>query len=206
MDLLDLVITEIVHDAQNHGEKERIRTLRDLDAAALQLWDTLQVLLDDSVDISMVRQKTFAQIPRDQVLEAGAQVVTLTRPPDDKYYPELVERYRRVRRFLPTLLSHVVFEGTQAGQPVLAAWRFLTQIEHQRHPAMQQAPLHMPPAAWRRLVLPRHEPEPDRHGRIPSVRWNACKIACADVMFLCQKVSAGVIHGSNYYKVHSGKR
>jgi hypothetical protein len=29
-----LVITEIVHDAQNHGEKERIRTLRDLDAAA----------------------------------------------------------------------------------------------------------------------------------------------------------------------------
>jgi TnpA family transposase len=162
LDLLDLVITEIVHDAQNHGEKERIRTLRDLDAAALQLWDTLQVLLDDSVDISMVRQKTFAQIPRDQVLEAGAQVVTLTRPPDDKYYPELVERYRRVRRFLPTLLSHVVFEGTQAGQPVLAAWRFLTQIEHQRHPAMQQAPLDMVPAAWRRLVLPRHEPEPDR--------------------------------------------
>jgi hypothetical protein len=55
-----------------------------------------------------------------------------------------------------------VLEGTQAGQPVLAAWRFLTQIEHQRHPDMQHAPLDMVPAAWRRLVLPRHEPEPDR--------------------------------------------
>ena len=45
---------------------------------------------------------------------------------------------------------------------MLAAWRFLTQIEHQRHPAMQYAPLDMVPAAWRRLVLPRHEPAPDR--------------------------------------------
>ena len=35
LDLLDLVITEIVHEAHNHGEKERLRTLRDLDAAAL---------------------------------------------------------------------------------------------------------------------------------------------------------------------------
>ena len=88
---------------------------------------------------------------------------------------------------------------------MLAAWRFLTQIEHQRHPAMQQAPLDMVPAAWRRLVLPVTS-RSRIDGRIPSVRWNACKIACADVMFLCQKVSAGVIHGSNYYKVHSGKR
>ncbi len=162
LDLLDLVITEMVHAAHSEGEKERIRTLRDLDAAALQLWDALQALLDESVDTAAIRQQTFAQIPREQVCEAGAQVVALTRPPDDNYYPELVERYRRVRRFLPTLLGTVSLECTQAGQPVLAAWRFLAQIEHQRHPDMQQAPLDVVPAAWRRLVLPRHEPAPDR--------------------------------------------
>ncbi len=171
LDLLDLVITEMVHAAHSDGEKERIRTLRDLDAAALQLWDALQALLDESVDTAAIRQQTFAQIPREQVFEAGAQVVALTRPPNDNYYPELVERYRRVRRFLPTLLNTVSLEGTQAGQPVLSAWRFLTQIEHQRHPNMQQAPLDVAPAAWRRLVLPRHEPAADRRA------YTRCRMA-----------------------------
>ena len=31
---------------------------------------------------------------------------------------------------------------------------FLTQVEHQRRPDMQQAPLDIIPAAWRCLVLP----------------------------------------------------
>ena len=43
-----------------------------------------------------MRQQTFAQIPRARVVAAGAQVETLARPPDDHYYPELVERYQRV--------------------------------------------------------------------------------------------------------------
>jgi TnpA family transposase len=102
------------------------------------------------------------RIPRERVLEAGAQVDTLARPPDDHYYPELVERYRSVRRFLPTLLRTVAFESTQAGQPMLGALAFLHRIEHQRLPDMQQAPLDIVSRAWRRLVLPRHEPGVDR--------------------------------------------
>src|SRR5712691_13125140 len=50
----------------------------------------------------------------------------------------------------------------QAGQPVLGALDFLRQLEHQRHPDMQQAPLDVVPRAWRRLVLPPREPVPDR--------------------------------------------
>jgi TnpA family transposase len=162
LDLLDLLLSDLVRTAQNTGEKERIRTLRDLDAAALQLWEALQVLLDDSIDAAAVRSQTFAQMPRERVLTAGAQVETLARPPDDHYYPELVDRYRSVRRFLPTLLHTVSFEAMQAGQPVLRAWDFLRQLEHQRSPDMQPAPLDVVPRAWRRLVLPPHEPVPDR--------------------------------------------
>ena len=119
LDLLDVLITDIVREAHKDGEKERLRTLRDLDTAALQLWDALQILLDECVDVAAVRTQTFARIPRERVLEAGTQVETLARPSDDHYYPELVERYRSVRRFLPTLLRTVAFEGTQAGQPML---------------------------------------------------------------------------------------
>jgi hypothetical protein len=162
LDLLNLVITDSVHAARHDGQKERRRTLRDLDAAALHLWDALQILLDESVDAAAVRQQTFAQGPRKQVLDAGAQGEALARPPDDNYYPELVERSLRIRRFLPTLLDTVSFEGPQAGQPVLAAWHFLTQIERQRRPDMQQAPLDMVPSAWRRLVKPPREVEVER--------------------------------------------
>jgi len=162
LDLLDVLITDMVREAHKDGEKERLRTLRDLDTAALQLWDALQILLDERVDVAAVRPQTFARIPRERVLDAGAQVETLARPPDDHYYPELVERYRSVRRFLPTLLRTVPFEGTQAGQPMLGALDFLHRIEHQRLPDMQQAPLDIVSRAWRRLVLPRHEPGVDR--------------------------------------------
>ena len=52
--------------------------------------------------------------------------------------------------------------GTQAGQPLLTALNFLGQLEHQHHPDMRPAPLDLVPSAWRRLVLPRHQPVPDR--------------------------------------------
>jgi len=130
LDVLDLVITDIINTAQNEGEKERLRTLRDLDTAALQLWEAIQLLLDEQIADAAVRSQTFAQIPRQRLVEAGTQVETLARPPDDRYYPELVERYQRVRRFLPTLFTTVAFDGTQAGQPLLAAWRFLADLEH----------------------------------------------------------------------------
>jgi hypothetical protein len=89
-------------------------------------------------------------------------VETLARPPDDHYYPELVDRYRRVRLFLPTLLRTVAFDGTQAGQAMITAVAFLAQLEHQRHPDMHQAPLDLVPGAWRRLVLPRRQTVADR--------------------------------------------
>ncbi len=162
IDLFDLLVTDIIRGAHKAGEKERLRTLHDLDAAALQLWDALQILLDEDVEASALRTQTFARVPRERLLEAGTEVEMLTRPPDDNYYDELVERYRSVRRFLHTLLRTVSFEGTQAGQPMLHALNFLSRIEHQRRPDMQHAPLDMVPSAWRRLVKPPRQTEVDR--------------------------------------------
>jgi TnpA family transposase len=162
LDVFDLLVSDIARDAHKDGEKERIRTLHDLDAAALQLWDALQILLDENVDAAAVRTRTFEQIPRERVLDAGSQVEQLARPPDDHYYPELVDRYRRVRLFLPTLLRTLSFDGTQAGQPMLKALDFLSQSESKRHPDMHQAPLDFVPGAWRRVVVPPRQTAVDR--------------------------------------------
>lgn len=152
LDLLDRVITEVVAEAHRLGRNERLRTLRDLDGAALQLRQACEMLLDDTCDSVHLRAHVFARISREQIQAAVATVAALARPPDDNYYPELVERYHRVRRFLPTLLRTLAFEGTQAGQPVLEAVAFLARIEGQRKPDMNPAPLDGVSGPWRRWL------------------------------------------------------
>lgn len=161
LDLLDLLMTELCRQARNTGQKERLRTIRDLDAAALRLKQACEILLDETCENTNVRDAVFACIPKEQLVEATAVVGALARLPDDNYYPEMINSYRRIRRFLPTLLRTVTFSHTQAGQPVLHALQFLAGIETQRRPDMSQAPLQMMPNAWRWRAI-NHDGEIDR--------------------------------------------
>ena len=129
LDLLDLLMTELVREAKNTGQKERLRTLRDLDAAALRLKQACDVLLDEAHDDASVRKVVFARVSKEELEQATATVEALARLKDESYYPELVLSYRRVRRFLPTLLRTIPLSGIQAGQPTLTAVQFLTSIK-----------------------------------------------------------------------------
>ena len=157
LDLLDLLITDIIADAKKLGVKERLRTLGDLDEAALDAGKISTILLDDSLDdtveISKLREIAFSIVPRERLEKAVSTIATLARPRDDNYYPELRDRYRRVRWFLPTLLRTIHFQGTQASESILKALHFLSSIEGKRIPDMALAPLEVVPQAWRRLVI-----------------------------------------------------
>ena len=157
LDLLDLLITDIVAQAQHLGQQERLRTIRDLDAAALQLREACAVLFDEACADRKVRSTVFARVPEPRLREAAALVAFLARPPEDNYHKELIERYGRVRRFLPALLREIAFQGTQAGQPLLHALKALvTPTVHQ--PDLCRAPMDIVSRAWRRLVVgPDHQ-------------------------------------------------
>jgi TnpA family transposase len=153
LDLLDLLVTDIVAQARSIGEKQRLRTVRDLDTAALQLAKAITVVLDDKCSNMEVRPSIFKRISRKNLIQAAATVESLARPADDNYYPELIDRYRRVRQFLPILLRTITFEGNASGQPLLQAMKFLTTAWTQRKPIFTKAPLDVVPRAWRRLVI-----------------------------------------------------
>jgi TnpA family transposase len=153
LDLLDLLIEQLLARATRSGQQERLRTLGDLDAAALQLRNACEVIFDPAWEDVEVRGAVFNRIPKEHLLRAMDVVGQLARPNDDNYYEKLPERYNSVRRFLPSLLRTVTFNGTAAGQPLVEAWHFLRHIEGQKRPQMDEAPRDVVTRAWHRYVF-----------------------------------------------------
>lgn len=152
--ILELISKELLSKSAREGKKERLRTLKDLDAAALKLSIACGLLLDPNCGDAQIRDTIFARIPQTQLGEAIEKIESLARPPEDEYYPEILNRWRTVRLFLPTLLNTIEFQTTKTGQPILDAVAFLKSIEGKRKPAMKDAPLAVVNKGWSRWVCP----------------------------------------------------
>ena len=158
VDLLDQLITAMLSRVEHAGQRRRLRTLKDLDSAALLLHEACLVLLDPACSDRLVRHTVFARVPRDQLAHAVTQVADLVGPLDDHYFEDLRTRYSQVRRFLPALLEAVEFATTDAGRPTIEAFDFLKAIEGQKRPDMSQAPQDLLTPAWKRVVIgPEHQ-------------------------------------------------
>jgi len=107
LDVLDSLTEKIFKEARQEGEKKRMRTLRDLDSAALDLQKACEVILKVNIPPDQVRDAIFEHISREKLLHASGRVAELARPADDNYEQEITETYRAVRRFLPKLLDTV---------------------------------------------------------------------------------------------------
>ena len=153
LDLLSQLITQCLARAEQTGEHERLRTLHDLDAAAICLNVVCKVVLDPQCEDGQLRSMIFERVAREQLERDSATVDTLTRPADDHYYEFLLGNYSTIRRFLPGLLRTIQFEGGKASQPVLRAMQFLRDIEGSSKPAMANAPREVVNRAWRKLVI-----------------------------------------------------
>ena len=66
--------------------------------------------MDQNVPDAALREAVFAAVAQENLEAAVGQVERLVRPPEDIYYQELCDSFRRVRTFLPSLLEHESFE------------------------------------------------------------------------------------------------
>jgi hypothetical protein len=141
LDLFDAVVTRLSADAEAAGERTRLRTLRDLDAAALRLGQACAVLFDETTPDAAVRAAAFEAVTPDALRAAMARVAELARPEEGSpYLAELREQARRLQ-FLPALLRPVRFSAVPTARPVLDA------VEHLRALA-EGRPTGKPPLAW----------------------------------------------------------
>ena len=128
LDLLDILITEIFSDAARASDKARLRTIKDLDAAAIRLSQVCRLVLTPDLPDADLRSAIFTALEREELEAAVIQVDSIVRPPEDVYYRELAGSYARVRRFLPHMLRTVRFDATPAGQSILEALNYLAEV------------------------------------------------------------------------------
>lgn len=157
IDLLDMLITDIAKQAKSLGEKKRLRTLKDLDQAAIALRRACAIILDDTYKDENLRETIFASIQRSSIEEAVTIVDEIARPQDGRFHQELIERYRRVRMFLPPLLKAVSFQATASGRPVLRALQFLSRTKKSRVLTVKDVPTGVVSSSWKRLVINKGE-------------------------------------------------
>lgn len=149
-----------------------MRGIKDLDQAATVLATACRTWLDPALADSDLRDAVFTRIPREVLTQALASVNALVRPPDDVYYRELNARYRAVRIFLPTLLQHIRFGASPAGEPVEPGFDWL-RIQEMRVKSESQAPRDVITKPWQRHVL-------CEDGSIdPALTHSVCLMDCA---------------------------
>lgn len=142
LDVLDMLLTDPLARVERQEKRRRLRTIGDMDVAALLLRDVGLLVLDPAKPDRHLRTEIFRHWPRERIEHAVATVGELARPPENQYAPEaLLNRYSLVRQFLPLLLETITPHAADGGRAVLAAWEFLGRIEHMTTPPMHEAPL-----------------------------------------------------------------
>lgn len=153
LDVLDLLVSDITSRAKNLGKRSRLRTLKDLDKAALALARACALILDEGQNPDDLRASIFSLIAKPQLEQAIGTINEIARPPEGVFHEEMVEQYSRLKRVVPRLLADIQFKATASGVPVLQALAFLQTVDGSQKDMPSHAPVAFVTNSWRRLVF-----------------------------------------------------
>ena len=160
LELFEQLIDQSVKDAARAYVASRMRTLRDLDAAALILAQAAELMfLQESDDASL--KQALAGVDPAEVEAAIERTRRLARALDDRHFRELCSSWRRVKRLFEGLLGRITFEATPSAEPVREALAFLANTPDWTKTPMRAAPLARALAELGRIVKTIHV-----HGRV----------------------------------------
>jgi len=153
LDILNNLLNEIFGKAFKAGQKARLRSIRDLDSAAMTLADACKMLMNTSLSDTEVRSVIFSKFTPEKLTKTIENAYALIRPPDDVFYSELETSFRRIRLFLPMFLKHIHFSASPAGKPIVEALNYLS-LNHHKRQFDGTVPLDVVNKIWRQYVFP----------------------------------------------------
>ncbi|WP_007517809.1 Tn3 family transposase [Pseudofrankia saprophytica] len=155
IEVFDLVMGDVIRDSATKMTKKRLRSLKDLDAAALLLRQAWLAVTTTAADPEGDIRAMLAAMDVAPVHAAADIVKELAQEPDDGFEQMLEARYNTIAKFLPDLLRHLDFHAGPDGQDVLDAVTFVTSLKGRRRPIQSgEAPTTFLSAAWLRRVFP----------------------------------------------------
>jgi TnpA family transposase len=158
LDVFDLLVLSLGNRVDRQGLKARLETLPSLDKAAQTLRHVvLQVIEAESkkaeLNVSQLFEAVFAVVPKEQMLQAAEVVADLTKNPEEIHAEEMLRRYSYVRQFLLTFITTMPFHSTDAGKPVLAALRYLLELEGRKKIELREVVSEVVTKAWHKRVV-----------------------------------------------------
>jgi len=141
-------------NAERQQKKKRLRTLEDLDDAALLIADALEVLFEEAVPDGDIRKVTFKRHDKDLLLAMQKRVRELATPRERRESEGWQNAVENVMRFFSRLLSTLEFESTPAASALMSAIRFLQPAEEGKRRSWKQAPRTFVPKRWESVVFP----------------------------------------------------
>lgn len=146
IDLFDMVSTSMFSEASTAAKQARLRSLRDLDAAALKLRDAAIIILDPETPDDAVRTAIFQLINTDVLAAAVERVGELAEPHDHTYFSEL-RKFNRKIAYTPGLLTGLDLGAAPAGRPLLEAIEYL-RVVHSGRKRTGPPPTAFAPRQW----------------------------------------------------------
>ena len=86
LDLFDGLMTSLALRGETKRRRQRLRSLKDLDHAALVLQRAVRMLLDESVPEARIRAQVLSRIGEAPLREAADAVQALASPADDPQF------------------------------------------------------------------------------------------------------------------------
>jgi hypothetical protein len=153
-ELAEALITDLVKDAETADKKARLRSLRDLDDAAILLRDMARLVFEeDALPLDQWRDALFERLPRDDLTAAMAEVDAIARSHDAKPYAELLVRWRRARRLFFNIATRLEMDAAPGGKAVQEAIHYLAKVADWSNAKTRDAPTAAIPKAWEAHVL-----------------------------------------------------
>lgn len=153
-ELAEALLADLIKDAEGDNRKARLRSVRDLDEAALLLSEMgRMVITGDDLPLDRWREALFEQLPRADLEAAIAEVTATAKADGAKPYAELVAQWRRARRLFFNIATRIETGVAPGGQALKAAMDYLKSIPDWTASKMRSAPVDAIPTAWKPYVL-----------------------------------------------------
>ena len=156
-----VVFSSVMHEiglrGQRRRQQERLRSLKDLDTAALTLRDVLDevrvVLVDSSLEDSKARATALERLDASRLLEAKLRVSDLASNAEDEEIEVWEQAHRSISPFLVTLLTIIKFDGTLAMKGLLDAINFVKRTTGTAQSTWGEVPRAFIPRTWLGLIF-----------------------------------------------------